>query len=399
MPLRIAVLSDLHVFEGSSDSPKAPSYIGTHDPQNVPEKHPFAGLWSLIDRERLTADLVVCPGDMTDRANPGSLQFAWGQLQILKERLGASHLLVTNGNHDLDSRFAHSDFDAKGALQALVPMFPGLGEAECDRYWARNFVVTEAAGARVVLLNSAAFHGYGKDQAAEFERGRISEATLLALRNALQGPSGPVNILVCHHHPMRFNAIDEKDYSEMLGGDGLLSLLGSGEFGQWLVIHGHKHFPALTYAPGTVGSPVILSAGSFSVALHQRLAHRASNQFYLVELATEDYDVLSLDIAGTVRAWDWINMVGWQAAGPRSGLPHRSGFGWRESITGLSLGIADHTPATGEVITREALYAAMPRLKYVLPDDLQTALRRLEAVHGIATTVNDGELIELGRKA
>lgn len=157
MVLRIAVLSDLHVFDGSSDQERAPSYVGTADPSaGGPEKYPFPGLKKLIETEGLNADLLICPGDMTNQAHAAALHYAWARLHDLKNWLGAAALLATNGNHDIDSRFGDSDFDPKGAIQSLSPLFPGLPENECDRYWSRNFVVFNHGDARIVLLNSAA---------------------------------------------------------------------------------------------------------------------------------------------------------------------------------------------------------------------------------------------------
>lgn len=395
--IKIAIVSDLHVFNGSS-SAGGPSFVGTADPQDSPEKHPFRGIQKLIADEGLTADFLICPGDLADKADPAALMFAWDKLQRLKTQLGAQHLFATNGNHDVDSRKVHGDVDPKGNLQSLDPMFPGLDEQQCDRYWSRNFAVFTDDILRIVLLNSAAFHGYGTDASPEYKYGRVSSRTISALRTALAKNERRVNILVCHHHPAPYNPVEEEDYSEMLGGDRLIELLDSGDFGSWLMIHGHKHYPRLAYSTGSPSSPVIFSAGSFSATLYQKLAARARNQFYIMEIPVGDLDSLGLDLGGTITAWDWITMVGWQPAGNMSGLPHKVGFGCRESPRSLAREIANLIAGRPNFQTGEELIASLPKLRFLRPQELQTVMARLVADHQIAARVNDGRIIEVGRQ-
>ncbi|NGN45016.1 metallophosphoesterase [Mesorhizobium sp. CGMCC 1.15528] len=395
--LKIAVVSDLHVFNGSSEDSKSPSTIGTADTQDAPERHPLRGLAYIIERDKLRADLLICPGDLSDKADPAALIFAWNKLNELKYQLGAKHLLATAGNHDIDSRNQYDDHDPKGNLQSLDPMFPGVDEALCDRFWSRNFVIVELEDVRILLLNSSAFHGYGSDAKPEFRQGRISSKTISALRMALTSGEKRINILVCHHHPVTHNPVNEADYSEMIGGDRLIDLLDSGEYGSWLLIHGHKHYPRLAYASGGASSPIIFSAGSLSAFLYQKIASRARNQFYLIEIPIDDLDALDLDLAGTVTAWDWINMSGWQPAGVGSGLPHQVGFGWRESARTIATTIAKHLEDKTDVITGEELLIAMPRLRFLRPEELEAVVRRLRSSHGIVAQLKDGMIREVGR--
>jgi predicted phosphodiesterase len=394
---KIAVVSDLHVFNGSSEDSKSPSTIGTADAQDAPERHPLRGLAHIIERDKLSVDLLICPGDMSDKADPAALIFAWNKLNELKDQLGAKHLLATAGNHDVDSRNQHDDHDPKGNLQSLNPLFPGVDQALCDRFWSRNFVIVELEDVRVVLLNSAAFHGYGSDAEPEFRHGRVSSKTISALRAALAGGEKRINILICHHHPITHNPVNEEDYSEMMGGDRLIDLLDSGVYGSWLLIHGHKHYPRLAYASGGASSPIIFSAGSLSAFLYQKIASRARNQFYIIEIPIGDLDALELDLAGTLTAWDWINMSGWQPAGVGSGLPHQVGFGWRESARTIAAMIAKNLEDKPAIVTGEELLIAIPKLRFLRPEELEAVVRRLSSSHGIVAQLRDGVIFEVGR--
>jgi len=131
--MRIAVLSDIHAYPSASPSP--PSHLCIAAPADEPTRHPLAGLKRLIKEANLNADLLICPGDLTDKADTAALIYVWAELQAIGRVLGADRVIATAGNHDVDSRHQHNEFDAKSALQALLPMFPGLSEQECDRYW------------------------------------------------------------------------------------------------------------------------------------------------------------------------------------------------------------------------------------------------------------------------
>jgi hypothetical protein len=396
--LKIAVLSDLHVFVGSASSGSAPSFIGTADALDAPTRHPLAALKELISNAGLRADLLICPGDMTNQAEPTALNVAWGHLQTLAQWLGAAPPLATNGNHDVDSRYQHNAYDAKGAMQSLLPRFPGLDEQQCDHYWARNYVIVNTPDYRIVLLNSSAYHGVGREsQDKEYDHGRVSSRTLDALEGALKASRPTLNILVCHHHPLAFNPLDEADYSDMEGGERLIEMLASGRFGRWLVIHGHKHFPRITYGTGAVTPPVIFSAGSFSAMLHPKVAQHARNQFYILEVRLDALEAHGLDIAGTVRAWDWISLKGWQEAGQESGIPKLAGFGWQEAPASIAGQIAGLLPNSGSVLGWEEVRNALPRIDYLLPQSLAKVLEILGEHHGVVATQMGGDVFEVGR--
>jgi 3',5'-cyclic AMP phosphodiesterase CpdA len=398
--MRIAIVSDVHAYELTDPRPStAPSYLCVSDPADQPTRHPVAGLKQLITNEGLQADLLVCPGDLADKANTAALAYVWNELHNLKGLMGASKIIATAGNHDVDSRHKYNDFDAKGALQALTPLFPGLSDAECDRYWARNFVLLEEAEWRLLLLNSSAYHGGGKEQLKEAEHGRVSQRTISAIEASLKSSSvRDINILVCHHHLYKDNAIYENDYSEMDGADHLLRVLGSGDYGQWLVVHGHKHHPKLQYGSGSSSSPVIFGAGSLCASLYSELAARARNQFYLLEVDANAAKLHNLDIAGRLTAWDWIPNAGFKPAGSGSGLPHNSGFGYRAGISSIASAIAAQFTPTIPYLRWRELLNIFPQFHYLLPSDVGTVMKQLKVTHSIRCTEDaHGLPLELAR--
>src|SRR5207247_8648242 len=81
----------------------------------------------------------------------------------------------------------------------------------------------------------------------------------------------------------------------MLGGAELLQLLSAGDYGEWLVIHGHKHLPKLSYAQGaTAATPVVFAAGSLCACLASRIQAVARNQFYILDFPLDLFPTVGL---------------------------------------------------------------------------------------------------------
>jgi 3',5'-cyclic AMP phosphodiesterase CpdA len=373
--LVIAVISDVHAYDGAArDDGPSHCCVSEIDPQ----KNSLRGLRHFISREGLKADILMSPGDLGDKANPAAIQHVWRELHDIKTALTAGELFVATGNHDVDSRHAYNMFDAKGVLQALDPAYPHANELKSDRYWSRHFVIDERKSYRLLLLNSSAFHGEGnfeQTKRREYEHGRISDHTRATIKHELDRASKQsINVLLCHHHPHLHANLGLGIEDLMKGGNELLDLLATGNYGHWLVIHGHKHHPKLSYAAGGTDSPVIFAAGSVAATFHRQLQTAAHNQFYLIEIPLDT--IATFGFVGTFRAWDWLSEVGWRPASRSSKLPERGGFGWRGSLTLLADQV--HSHVTGSQIVWTDLCRKMPELHFLIPDDLEKLIRLLQ---------------------
>lgn len=373
--LTVAVVSDLHAHNSSTDV--RPSHLCVTDPEDRPQLHPIAGLLKLIDDQHLEADMLLCAGDFGDKACVEGIKHGWQAVHRLGVGLNAKLVVGTTGNHDVDSRFHDGSYDAREALQALKPGFPIDDPDSAAQFWAHHFAVVSRDAYRVVILDSTAFHG---TQPAEIEHGRVSDATLTRLAETLEGGSvKPVNILLCHHHPQQLSELGLGETDFMRNGQLLLDQLGSGRFGSWLVIHGHKHLPKVSYASGGASSAVIFSAGSLCAQLLDQLGTRARNQFYILRIP---YGAFSIHgFVGTFSAWDWRGAYGWHSAGTASGLPAVGGFGFRGNVGVLASTIAalvvDSPISWSEVRERR------PEVDYVLPQDMEVLIGLLKKEHNV----------------
>lgn len=385
--IKIALLSDLHAYSGNLNP--QPSRLGLEVSQAYANQHPITGLLNIAKQDpNFRADYLMCAGDMCDRADAGAVSYIWSELEKIQKQLEAKHLFATAGNHDIDSRYSSTPFDPKGLLQKLRPHFPGLDETFSDKFWARNFAVYEDEFIRVVVLNTCAFHGYGKPEGKpEFLNGRVSNETIDRMQEYLAtSQARSNNILLCHHHPITHNLVNENDYSVMLGGDRLIELLNSLSVGPWIIIHGHKHHPRLSKAPGDSLSPLVLSLGSFSAYLH----NMQKNQFYILELeSTAGVPAHPpTKCRGRIRAWDWADGVGWSVASLDSGIPGIAGFGFQGAFDDLVKDIAEFVKGEKTYKTFDELVLKFPDLPYLLPTETSRLKKALKDQHSLTVLPN-----------
>jgi predicted phosphodiesterase len=388
--LRIAIISDLHAYEAEV-GPAAPSYFCIRDTSRSPGSNPIAALEELMKSENLRADIVLCPGDVTDKAHPGALAHGWRVLNDFKAPLQASFLAATTGNHDVDSRLTYSSYSLTDALKNLAPAYPlpDCDQAENNAYWGRGFAVVDHQMVRILVINSSGQHG----TADECKRGRLGARELDEIDRTLTGTSRTINIALCHHHPHQHMEIGLGEDDVMRGGQLFLDMLGSGRHGRWVVIHGHKHHPKITYSSGGAASPVVFASGSVSAQLYPSLATVARNQFYIMTL--ESNPLPDVTLGGTVACWDWAAGAGWRKAGDTSGLPHEFGFGCRHDPRAVAERVAGHL--SSPVMKWHDVLRVVPELRYMLPQDVALVIAHLATDFSVNADPATGTPTSIGR--
>ena len=377
--VRLALLSDLHAYHPPQGYGKAgPSYLPANPSGSDPD--PFRNLNELIEREKLRADIVLCAGDICDRADFRGFQYAWIKLNELKSKIGAQALIATCGNHDLNSRLieAEEDPDPKGALQTATPEFPFEERSLSDHFWARNFtIVTPMPEITVVVLNTSAYHGSESD---EINHGRVSQRTIAAIERELRNfpKVADINILLCHHHVRQlkglWGTIPDTDF--MMKGSELLNMLTRCTASPWLVLHGHRHVPNLEHSIDP--SFVIVGASSFSKQIQGRL-----NQFHMLDVDV-DYGVPQ-PLRGTITTWSWNATGRWQQqsiSNDDEGFPPNCGFGSVFAPRTLATEIENAFEQDQDYIQWQDLVKRIPDLEFMTPDNFRL-LEEVLQQHGI----------------
>jgi len=384
-PLRVLILSDLHFCKEEHEDA---SWL-VHD--NTGEIPIWSQLVELLTNVEEKIDLIICPGDITTRACPDSLSVAWEHLNELRKKLNIPVLAVATGNHDVESRTKFIDkaerrietyCDLTENLKLLSPPYPlSLSEHLDDyitqsrvNYFGSDFIIHETDEYRLLIFNSCTRH---RDDSLEFNRGSFSKAAALWLENEFIKidfkNKHKVNILVCHHHPIKH--IDQYgQFDEMYDGSILMDLLN--RYGDWVVIHGHKHHARLVYfGPGNKRTP-IFSAGTFS-AHTKTIGAEFNNQFYIMNIES----IPRRPPMGRLEAWNWFQSEGWiQARRLENRVFTGIGFGFHGSIVDLAEEIYRKLPLL-KSIKWEELNDEFPNLKYLVPSDYDELIDQLDALN------------------
>jgi hypothetical protein len=188
----------------------------------------------------------------------------------------------------------------------------------------------------------------------------------------------PINILLCHHHPFKHDGISIEDSSTMKGGSDLIDILGSASLGEWLIVHGHRHIPAISYATGGGQSPIAFSAGSFSANLGSPILIGTQNQFYIITININEIEKFN-GLVGKFKAWDWIYNNGWVPPSVYAKLPMQGGFGIRDKIKKIAKQVDKHSKKEKNIFTNwEDIKSHIPEIKYLIPRDLSLLVRTLK---------------------
>jgi 3',5'-cyclic AMP phosphodiesterase CpdA len=405
--LRLAVISDIHIHHDEHKYATESNYVQNMSITDY-RVNPFAALRALITQKSLAADFLICSGDITDKAHPGALAHGWELMGEVANELKARTVLAAAGNHDVDSRFGFSEYDAKGAAMRLIPDFPIANRQLANQYWSRHYCIIRGGNYQIVLLNSAAYHGEGAafplgDRAAvvnepEYLHGRISDQTLQSLEADLQNHTYPVNILVCHHHPTRIDAVPDDDYSAMMNGEALISFLSQPGRGRWIIIHGHRHVAAIQ-RPGGIAhnaGPLTFCAGSFGKVLPA--GWPSANQFYILDIHTNPSSV-GQSVACEYRSWTWVrNGSGWQPARFDESLPGFGGFGYIGELDALAELVSQTLTPSQPSLTYGEVIETVPNLRFLAPGDWQHLKVHLGNRNvRVSQDADDGELTFIRR--
>jgi Icc-related predicted phosphoesterase len=375
--LRLAVITDLHY---TIDTTSPGSAVRIQSAANT-GLDPMDALISFVADNKVEADILVCGGDITNRANQTAFTTGWNKLKQLRSSLNAKELISTTGNHEVLSRppdephlpgdSIHTH-DPIGWLQEIDD-YPAAFGGDTDRrwiYWGRGYEIVDADLATIVVLNSCHYHL--TMQPLEFERGKIGSVLLKDLKRQLvkRKHAKKLQILLLHHHPVQHPDHDVEGQIDMFNGHKLIEALIE-THSDWLVIHGHKHEPRLIRAQGAVWQPIIFSAGSFGARLNGTLATKTKNQFYVVNIRGVTDELGDLRMCATIESYYWSGTEWRTVSEIEQGLPNGCGFGPNINLSQLAVDIKRILLSADGYSTWDELALALPNLKRLTPDEIR----------------------------
>ena len=375
-PFRIAVMSDLHcrLVSDSDDS-----FLTVGALRTPACNHPVQALLQLIESQKLVADALLVPGDLTNKICLEGFSQAWDLVLEVGNALDTDEIIPVLGNHDVDSKKIHNA-DAVYFARFLRPGFPFNKDGASATFFSDGSAVLNLQKKLdLILVNSVIDHN---DEATakrgDFNAGRI-ELLKARLKKELKAP---MKMCMLHHHPILHTGpyLDSRDV--IPNGDALIEALK--DAGCRFILHGHRHHPRLVTMDGTT----IFGAGSFSANLG-KYGSSVGNLFHVIELDE------SQPHRGRIFTWTFQLTKGWsQAHREFSGFPYSAGFGATASIDAIVTTLARLAKAKVAInehsIPEEDVIAAIPEIPFLTPSqykDLALALPKqgmklLDADHG-----------------
>lgn len=375
-----AVVSDLHCrLETAAND----SFLTVGAPRLPSDRHPVESLLELIDREHLTADALLVPGDLTNQASREGLQQGLEFVLEIGRKLQVPVIPVI-GNHDIDSHRLDPSSPPLEMVRTLRKGFPFSDEGATHSFFSEGYCLQQVADAQLVAINTVIDHS----DAASAKRGIFGISRIEEMERALKNRiTSPIRGALMHHHPMLHSSPFLKDTDVIEAGDALLGALR--RLGCRFVIHGHKHVTKLSYIDGIA----VLACGSFSAMLG-KVGTSIGNTFHSIAVTGNAPD----QVRGIVRTWVFQYAAGWSRSNLRyKGFPYLSGFGRTASIgdiVGALQTLAESRD--GDRFSQDQVLAAAPDAEYLTPSEREDVNLALSA-NGLKLDDYDNGHLELWR--
>jgi predicted phosphodiesterase len=364
--LKLCIISDLHchsqIIDGKGNIIRD-SYLVIDDPNKIKSQNPLESFKEFIISLKEKIDYIIIPGDITNKADEVALKWGWEEILKLKSIIGCKEIIVTIGNHDIDSRKTKYS-NPIDLPRSLTNYFPFNDNDLVSYFWENGFVIRDFIDSRFLVLNTSINH---VDSSSSIH-GHVSLYQLDQIKSkleALRSDPKQYNIAVCHHHPISHDRFGSPTFDLIENGRNLIELLE--EFNFNICIHGHKHDALISYSPSGSNSIPIFASGSFA-AYKSNLIAGALNSFHLLTLS-ESRTENCLN-QGIINTYSFVPGKGWLSY-DNIYFPQNVGFGCRIPIADLLLRIHKWIEHTGKRdFFWSELISAFPMISFLTPNDL-----------------------------
>lgn len=355
-----AVVSDLHCRLATDHDD---SYLVVGAPRLPAGRHPVESLLVLLRAQNITADALLIPGDLANRASREGLNDGWNLSLEIGHQLGVGAIVPVVGNHDISTHptappeppapppFEH--------VQNLRQDFPFSDPAANASYFAHGFCVVRVGDTEILALNSV----IDQTSPETAKRGGFSATRIAYMEHALAGTlHSPFRVALLHHHPMLHTGPYLNDNDVIENGDELRASLR--RLGCRLVVHGHKHTARLSF----VDSMAVFGSGSFSAKIFDYAPTAMRNTFHIVHVEGDG----PANIRGRIQTWNYFHLTGWQRADTKyTGFPYQTGFGHSTTIPDLAnalIALSLTDPTRNRFVEPEVLGCA-PDVQFLTPQE------------------------------
>jgi predicted phosphodiesterase len=371
------VISDLHC---RLETDARDSFLTVGSLRLPANRHPVQSLIDMIAEEGIVADILLNPGDLTNKARREGLTAGWDYSREIAAALQAPTLIPVIGNHDIVSRRDKATVPVFHDVRNLHPEFPFRDPAATQSFFSDGYCVIRIQNAEIIAVNTVID---GTDDVSA-KRGQFGIDRIARMEAALTGTlQAPIRVALMHHHPTLHSGSLMGDGDVLETGDMLLDALG--RLGCGLVVHGHKHLARLS----SVNGLAVLASGSLSAMLLE-FGTSFANTFHLVTVDGTGTD----DIRGVINTWAFRYASGWKRAGDHCGLPFTSGFGNGTPVPEIAAALQRMAEGGANRYTEDLVRAAAPTLDFLTPMETQQLAQALRP-RGLKLSVQDDGRPEL----
>lgn len=320
--IQIAILSDLHCMFGEANKYEhIDSVLFSNMLPYGNQPHPITALLSLIKKEKIKCDYLLCPGDITNKMDIQGFISGFHYLEEIKSSIEAKELICTPGNHDVDFLRNHSSIlpRALDSLKYVSDNYPLKDKKLSNKLIDDGYCIYSDDDVIILCLNTVL--NYTDSQSSKIID--LSRIKLAEIQNEIQNinpQKNRIQIVMSHHHPLsisnsNYRVYDDSDWIK--NGDVIIDELS--EYGFSFFIHGHKHKPKF-YSHNKMN---IFCAGSFSAQQNLRIGDDA-NSFHTINFSLND------SLKGYIETWTFCHHSNsWEKTS--LGFPSIRGFGALQS--------------------------------------------------------------------
>ncbi len=345
----------MHCKHQLTTSTPSDTLLISNKPRIPINQHPVAALINLIEKSKLESDVLICPGDLGDRADEQGISTSWTFLEEIKLKINAKILIGIPGNHDVNSR-NKTGTDPFAFIKNFHENFPFKDKTLKSKFWDLGYCIIKHQESLILLVNTV--HDHTNETNAQ--QASLSAETLEHIEkelSELEIDNFKYKICVLHHHPIKHSNIQNwKDTDSVENGDKLISMLS--QFGFNMVIHGHKHQPRIM----EYSSLPIFATGSFASFANLQ-GTGIQTMFHIIELDESSRK-------GVINSWEYDIINGWsQKHNPN--FPPRIGFGANPDLPNLANKINEMFILNGKrPLLYDDLIKSLGDLLFLIPDKL-----------------------------
>lgn len=353
--MKICIISDLHCKYQHISSTFSDTLLISNKPRIPATQHPVVSMLNAINKNSIKAEILLCLGDIGDKADEQGIASGWSFAEEIKINLGAKLLIGLPGNHDINSR-NYNEKDAFSYIKNFHEKFPTEDDNLNNKFWEFGYCIVKYDKCMILMINTIHDH---KDQIGA-EKSSLKNSLLERIKiefEEIKIPDFEYKICILHHHPIKHSNINNyKDSDSVENGDDLINLLNHYTFNA--IVHGHKHQPRIVEYSGLP----IFASGSFS-CFANLTGTGFTTMFHILELFNDSKK-------GIIESWEYDIKNGWKK-NYNANFPSKIGFGSDLNIPDTAYKINSlFQKNKKKPMFYSSIVNSIPDIEYLIPDKL-----------------------------